>query len=77
MNATTKSLLRVGNYKFSLSPEFPSWSSVSVRKRVICNGRRQRLKICSVGKDVEINNKKNVLLWHSCPTLAERRTSNS
>ncbi len=29
MNATTKSLLRVGNSKFSLSPEFPSWGRVS------------------------------------------------
>ncbi len=28
MNATTKSLLRVGNSKFSLSPEFPSWGCV-------------------------------------------------
>ncbi len=52
MNATTKSLLRVGNSKFSLSPEFPSWS---VKKCVGCNGRSQRLKICSVGKVVEMN----------------------
>ncbi len=29
MNATTKSLLRVGNSKFSLSPEFPSCGRVS------------------------------------------------
>ncbi len=28
---------------------------VSVKKRVGCNGRSQRLKICSVGKVVEIN----------------------
>ncbi len=31
MNATTKSLLRVENSKFSVSPEFPSWG-VSVKK---------------------------------------------
>ncbi len=36
MNATTKSSLRVGNSTFSLSPEF---GSVSVRKRVGCNGQ--------------------------------------
>ncbi len=54
MNATTKSLLRVGNSKFSLSPEFPSWGRVS-EKRVGCNGRSQRLKMCSVGKVVEMN----------------------
>ncbi len=29
MNATTKSLLRVGNSKFSLNPEFPSCGCVS------------------------------------------------
>ncbi len=29
MNATTKSLLRVGNLKFPLSPEFPSRGCVS------------------------------------------------
>ncbi len=29
MNATAKSLLRVGNKIFSLSPEFLSWGSVS------------------------------------------------
>ncbi len=45
MNATTKSLLLVGNYKFSLSPEFPSCGRVS----------SQRLKICSIGKVVEMN----------------------
>ncbi len=28
---------------------------VSVKKRVGCNGRRQRLKICSVGKVDEMN----------------------
>ncbi len=33
-----------------------------MRKRVICNGRRQRLKICSVGKDVEINNLKKCIV---------------
>ncbi len=33
---------------------------VSVRKRVGCNGRSQRLKICSVGKVVEINKKKKI-----------------
>ncbi len=49
-----KVLLQVGNSKCSLSPEFPSWV-VSVRKLVRCNGRSQRLKICSIGKDVEIN----------------------
>ncbi len=54
MNATTKSLLRVGNSKFSLSPEFPSYGRVR-EKRVGCNGCSQRLKICSVGKVVEMN----------------------
>ncbi len=29
LNATTKSLLWVGNSKFSLSPKFPSWGRVS------------------------------------------------
>ncbi len=29
LNATTKSLLRMGNSKFSLSPEFPSRGRVS------------------------------------------------
>ncbi len=48
MNATTKSLLRVGNSSFRVG-------GVSVKKRVGCNGRSQRLKICSVGKVVEIN----------------------
>ncbi len=28
---------------------------VSVKKRVRCNGRSQRLKICSFGKVVEMN----------------------
>ncbi len=32
MNATTKSLLRVGNSKFSVSLEFPSWGRVSEKK---------------------------------------------
>ncbi len=54
MNATTKLLLRVGNSKFSLSPSFRV-GGVSVKKRVGCKGRSQRLKICSVGKVVEMN----------------------
>ncbi len=29
MNSTTNSLLRVGNSKFSLSLEFPSWGRVA------------------------------------------------
>ncbi len=29
MNATTKSLLQVGNSTFSVSPEFPIWGRVS------------------------------------------------
>ncbi len=58
MNATTKSLLRVGNSKFF---KLRVWGvsvrvgGVSVKKRVGCNGRSQRLKICSVGKVVEMN----------------------
>ncbi len=52
MNATTKSLLRVGNSKFSLSFRVVG---VSVKKCVECNGRSQRLKICSIGKVVEMN----------------------
>ncbi len=41
MNATTKSLIRVGNSTFSVSPEFPSWGHVS-EKCVGCNGPKTK-----------------------------------
>ncbi len=55
MNATTKSLLRVGNSKFSLSPEFPSWGRVSEKTCRMQWTQPKTKKICSVGKVVEMN----------------------
>ncbi len=52
MNTTTKSLLRVGNSKFSLSPEFPSWGRVS--EKMCRDAMDAAKKICSVGKVVGI-----------------------
>ncbi len=54
MNATTKSLLRVGNSKFSLSPEFPSCGRFS-EKTCRMQWTQPKTKICSVGKVVEMN----------------------
>ncbi len=46
MNATTKSLLRVGNSKCSVSPE--------LEVKNVSDAMDQRLKICSDSKVVEI-----------------------
>ncbi len=58
MNATHKVVVMSGKLEIFFKPRVSELGACSVKKRVGCNGRSQRLKICSVfsvGKVVEMN----------------------